>query len=111
MHSLDPPRNQAVMEGEYIRASSLELVAREIDGNAVPGAVAELGVYRGEFARLINRAFPRRKLYLFDTFEGFDESDLKEDRASNLSAPPSREFKNTSVAATTTKDGRSSPCA
>jgi O-methyltransferase len=99
MHSLDPPRNQAVMEGEYIRASSLELVAREIDGNSVPGAVAELGVYRGEFARLINRAFPGRKLYLFDTFDGFDESDLNEDRASNLSAPRSREFKNTSVAA------------
>jgi O-methyltransferase len=110
MHSLDPPRNQAVLEGEYIRASSLELVAREIEGNSVPGAVAELGVYKGEFARLINRAFPKRKLYLFDTFEGFEESDLAEDRASNLSAPRFSEFKNTSVAAVLRKMDNQSLC-
>ena len=35
--------------------------------------VAECGVYQGEFAKHINYAFPHNKLYLFDTFEGFDK--------------------------------------
>lgn len=39
--------------------------------------VAEGGVFQGEFARLINQSFPEDSLYLFDTFEGFDERDLK----------------------------------
>lgn len=38
----------------------------------VRGNLAEVGVYTGEFARLFNRYLPDRKLYLFDTFEGFD---------------------------------------
>lgn len=39
------------------------------------GAVAEAGVYRGEFSKQINKYFPDRKCYLFDTFEGFDQRD------------------------------------
>ena len=35
------------------------------------------GVFRGEFASKINKCFPNSKLYLFDTFEGFDERDVK----------------------------------
>lgn len=38
--------------------------------------VAEAGVFQGEFARVINESFPDRKLYLFDTFEGFDGRDV-----------------------------------
>jgi hypothetical protein len=41
------------------------------------GSVAECGVAIGDFACEINGAFPDRKLYLFDTFQGFDERDLK----------------------------------
>ncbi|MDE7317859.1 MAG: TylF/MycF family methyltransferase [Helicobacter sp.] len=41
------------------------------------GDVAECGVYRGEFARLINLHFPTKKLYLFDTFESFAPQDLE----------------------------------
>lgn len=40
-------------------------------------AVAEGGVLQGDFARVINTCFPNRKLYLFDTFEGFDEKDIE----------------------------------
>lgn len=40
------------------------------------GAVAELGVYQGEFAKMINEAFPDNTLYLFDTFEGFSQNDI-----------------------------------
>lgn len=38
-------------------------------------AIAEGGVFQGEFAKEINACFPNNKLYLFDTFEGFDKRD------------------------------------
>jgi O-methyltransferase len=59
------------MVSDFVRLSSLELVAEEINGAGLKGNVAELGVFKGEFARHINKLFPDRKLYLFDTFEGF----------------------------------------
>ena len=40
----------------------------------IEGAMAEVGVYTAEFSKLFNRYFPERKLYLFDTFSGFDSS-------------------------------------
>lgn len=42
----------------------------------ISGCVAEAGVFQGEFAAIINHSFPNRKLYLFDTFEGFDQRDI-----------------------------------
>lgn len=38
--------------------------------------VAEGGVLRGEFAKEINAVFPMCNLFLFDTFEGFDDRDI-----------------------------------
>lgn len=58
-----------------IRVASLEAAAKEIYRNNVGGAVAELGVYRGDFSRFIAQLMPDRTLYLFDTFEGFDDRD------------------------------------
>ena len=62
---------------DYVRLATLELVAHEIIENNVPGAIAELGVSSGEFAKHIGTCFPDRKFYLFDTFEGFDDRDCK----------------------------------
>lgn len=45
--------------------------------DGVPGDFAELGVYKGESAKIIHRMDPDRKFHLFDTFEGFKEEDLK----------------------------------
>lgn len=42
---------------------------------AVPGALAEVGVYRGGTAYLLARARPERALYLFDTFSGMPTTD------------------------------------
>lgn len=39
-------------------------------------AVAEGGVFQGEFSKNINSCFPDSTLYLFDTFEGFDKRDI-----------------------------------
>jgi O-methyltransferase len=66
---------------EYIRLSTLDLVADEIVTRNIPGAVAELGVYKGQFAAAINTALPDRTFYLFDTFTGFAEEEEERDRA------------------------------
>lgn len=68
--------------GDFVRLTALELISREVYRNRVPGAAAELGVYRGSFAKHINSLFFDRRLYLFDTFEGFDGAD----RASGAAA-------------------------
>jgi len=57
------------LSNDYVRLATLELLCRRLDG--VPGAAAELGVYKGFFARCINQLLPDRKLYLFDSFESF----------------------------------------
>lgn len=60
------------LTNDYVRLATLELLCRKL--TAVPGAAAELGVYRGFFARCINLLLPERKLYLFDSFAGFGEA-------------------------------------
>ena len=59
--------------GDWVRYKTLEAICRELGG--VPGAIAELGVFRGEFAAAMNALLPDRRLYLFDTFEGFDPAE------------------------------------
>lgn len=62
---------------DYFRYRTFLFSADEIKRNNVVGAIAELGVYRGVFASLIREAFPGRKFYLFDTFEGFSCEESK----------------------------------
>jgi len=82
---------------DYFRLSSLELVAHEINEKNVPGSVAELGVYKGDFAKYINAAFPDRKLFLFDTFEGFPEKDRLKDVEKGFSSQEKGCFSQTSI--------------
>lgn len=80
-------KNFSVKLSDYDpRAATIELMSHEIYRYGIEGNTAELGVYQGDFARLINHYFPDRKLYLFDTFEGFDERDAKADRAGKFSS-------------------------
>ena len=67
------------------RVATVELMSREIYRYKIQGAAAELGVYKGEFSKVINHYFYDRKLYLFDTFEGFDKRDAKVDQENNFS--------------------------
>jgi O-methyltransferase len=76
-------RDEYVYSQDIIRNSSLELVSHEVYEKEIKGNVAELGVARGEFAKNINKAFPDRKLYLFDTFEGHNENDIINDKKLN----------------------------
>ena len=61
------------LQNDYVRLATLELLCKRLKD--IPGAVAELGVYRGFFARCMQMLLPERKLYLFDSFEGFREDD------------------------------------
>lgn len=67
-------QNMAQWSQDYCRYNTLYLLAEEIRSGKIDGCLAELGVYKGDFAKLMNEEFPERTLYLFDTFEGFDES-------------------------------------
>ena len=60
---------QVADDSDYVRVKTLEALCRELKD--VPGAAAELGVYRGGFARCMNALLPERRLYLFDSFSGF----------------------------------------
>ena len=69
------PLTERDLAGDYVRVRTLELLCAQL--REVPGAAAELGVYRGSFARCINALLPERRLYLFDTFEGFDPAEAQ----------------------------------
>ena len=63
---------------KFLEAFGLHALYHDIEG-----AVAECGVFRGDFAKEINRVFPDRKLYLYDTFLGFDDTDLNTEEQRN----------------------------
>lgn len=81
------------------RLNQLVVASNAIYDMNVPGAVAECGVNRGDFAQFISRLFPDRKFYLFDTFSGFDERDLddEEKEYSKIFRAKHGTFKNNSV--------------
>lgn len=81
---------------DFIRLSTLELCARELSDKKTPGAMAEVGVYRGIFAAQMNRLFPSKSLFLFDTFEGFDPKQEDSDKQ-NHGLNHRRDFSDTTV--------------
>lgn len=82
-----------------LRLAHLRLLAQEIQDRRLSGAVAELGVYQGAFAAEINRLFPDRTLYLFDTFEGFVQTDVDRERqVSSFTKASAGDFGDTSEA-------------
>lgn len=77
------------------RAGMMRLFAEQIKERNIPGDIAEVGVYRGEFAALINAAFPTRTLHLFDTFTGFAAQDIQIEQKSGLSRAQTGDFSDT----------------
>jgi len=63
------------------RINWLRNYASYINEAKLPGSVAECGVFRGDYAYFINKYFPNRTFYLFDTFSGFDKKDLAAERS------------------------------
>jgi O-methyltransferase len=68
--------NYLSADHDYVRIQTLLLCSEEIKQKNAHGCIAEVGVYRGNFASKLNMVFPDRTLYLFDTFSGFDARDI-----------------------------------
>lgn len=96
LNYLDRKRNINTNYLDYIRIATLELISHEIEKKNLPGNVAEVGVYKGKFAKYINQYFPSRKLYLFDTFQGFDKKDIDTEKKIGLNQTE-QDFSNTSI--------------
>ena len=79
------------------RAATMRLLAEQIREENIPGDAAELGVFRGDFAALINAAFPDRTIHLFDTFEGFPAEDVEVEQAQGLSRAKAGDFSETTA--------------
>jgi O-methyltransferase len=85
---------------DYFRYATLGLALQRVLDEQIPGSLAEVGVWRGETSAFLHRLAPQRRLYLFDTFEGFPDEDL----------PPAavdRRFRDTSAEAVRARVGPS----
>lgn len=72
-----PNKNEVIWQEP--RYAMMKNCAEQIIARNIQGSVAELGVYQGEFASHLNHVFKDRNLYLFDTFEGFNNNDTYAD--------------------------------
>ena len=64
----------------------LERFAERVYKENISGSVAEAGVYKGDFAKHINKNFPDRKCYLFDTFDGFTDYDISREQKESMTS-------------------------
>jgi O-methyltransferase len=75
--SLQQTREFIKSRNDPIRDMTVALALETIDREQLEGDMAELGVYQGEMALLYHHILPNKRLYLFDTFEGFPKQDLQ----------------------------------
>ena len=80
------------LDSRRIFCENLSRIQKNINDNI---CVAEAGVFQGDFARIINQNYCNRKLYLFDTFEGFKESDIEFEKKSELSRAKIGDYRTT----------------
>lgn len=81
------------LESRRIFLKNLSALMKDFDRKI---SVAEAGVFQGDFAKYINQYFPDRKLYLFDTFEGFDAKDIVLEESNDYSSAQTADYGNTS---------------
>ncbi len=80
---------------DKVRFYSFWFAIERLKRENIKGVFAEVGVYKGETAAIIHLMDSSRPLHLFDTFEGFAEDDLKEEKSLNHPV----DFSDTSVSA------------
>jgi O-methyltransferase len=81
---------------DRIRLYNIWLQIERLNKDNIPGDLAELGVYKGKTAKIIQLCKPDRKLHLFDTFNGFPDADLLNETGRAAGYTPSH-FSDTSV--------------
>jgi O-methyltransferase len=82
---------------DKVRHGTTQLISNEIYQKNINGAIAELGVYKGFNASVLNYFFPDRKLYLFDTFSGFDSRDLEVEEQLGFKTGSYHDFSDTNI--------------
>jgi len=82
---------------DKVQHGTMQLLSHEIYQGNIEGAIAEIGVFRGFSASVMNHFFPNRKLYLFDTFEGFDRRDLEADEHLGYNTDRYHDFSDTNI--------------
>ena len=79
--------------GDLCRLHFLFLNVQRLREKSVEGDFAEVGVFKGNSAKVLHLLAPERRLWLFDTFEGFADGDVERERA----VVKRRDFANTSL--------------
>lgn len=72
-------KNEQNNDVDLTRLLFLHSTVTELLEKNVPGAFAEVGVYKGHSAKLLHTLAPHRPFYLFDTFQGFEAQDVSAD--------------------------------
>jgi O-methyltransferase len=83
---------------DKVRFYAYWLQIERLKKNKTPGSFAELGVYKGVTANMIYEMDRTRALHLFDTFSGFRETDLQQEKVQG-GKYTTKEFSDTSVEA------------
>ena len=88
--------NEANNGGDMTRLYLFVMNVRRVVEEGIPGDFAELGVYKGNSAAILQRiaAAAGRRVFLFDTFAGFDPREVRD-----ASAGVANAFRDTSLAA------------
>lgn len=73
-------------KGFSFKTAAIRKLAWRLDELGVPGAIADLGCNRGDISWQMNAMMPERKLYLFDTFTGYDERDIAVEKENGYSS-------------------------
>jgi len=79
LHDLNVSKDKIALSNVLSKSDPrVEFLRRfQAENPHVEGAIAECGVNKGYYAYYLNRIFKDRKLYLFDSFEGFSEESVK----------------------------------
>lgn len=68
---------------DVVRYGAVALAIHRLERTKVPGAFAEVGVYKGDLSTFIIALAPERTVHLFDTFSGFSPRDAESPDASD----------------------------
>ena len=81
---------------DFVREETTYLLAKEIERRNLKGDVAEIGVYKGDFTIILDEVYKERDFWLYDTFDGFGDVDIKGDELVNNKENELLKFKDTS---------------
>jgi O-methyltransferase len=81
---------------DKVRLYNFWLQIQRIEKDVIEGDFAELGVYKGDSAKLLHLMAPGHTIHLFDTFEGFTGTDLQPETG-EASTYTTKNFADTSI--------------